>query len=137
LVTHVDSYMGLREAVREKTHTQPATHSPNHRTMVSALDKASAPPMPPLPPPPLKNNGGTIARGETSHFTVACDNYGGDEDEESPLPVMRVLTFPSLHNSMQSLLTTATTAVNEEEGQNAGNRKRLPKSQSDESPSPV
>jgi hypothetical protein len=66
-----------------------------------------------------------------------CDNYGGDEDEESPLPGTRVLTFPSSRNSTQSSLTTATTAVNEEEGRNAGNRKCLLKLQSDESPSPV
>ncbi len=85
-VTHVNSYIGLHEAVREKTHTQPVTHSPNHRTMVSTLDKASAPPMPPLPPLLLENNGGAIARGEMSRFTMAHDNYGGDKDEERPPP---------------------------------------------------
>ncbi len=66
--------------------------------------------MPPLPPHGNQNNGGKKGmRDGTSRFaTVHNDHDHGSrgDDEETPQPVARVLTFASTHDSSMSLLTT-------------------------------
>jgi hypothetical protein len=129
--------MGLREAVREKTHTNLATHSPNHRIMVSALDKASAPPMPP-PPPPFSKTMAAQWREVGRHVSPWCVTIMAVTRMRRALSRLRMsLRSHQCATAWRRCRPLLLLRSMRRMDKMPVTEKRLPKLQSDESPSPV